>query len=72
MNRSLVMDSDECGCSSTGRLKETSQERKKLPNAEVVQIERRVEFDRKREKTCSLRLRPYKRLARPDGMAREI
>ena len=50
MNQSLVMDSNECGCSSTGRLKETSQERKKLPNAEVAQIERRVEFDRKREK----------------------
>jgi hypothetical protein len=38
MNQSLVMDSDECWCSSTGRLKETNQERKKLPNAEVVQI----------------------------------
>jgi len=38
MNQSLVTDSDECWCSSTGRLKETSQERKKLPNAEVVQI----------------------------------
>jgi osmotically-inducible protein OsmY len=49
MNQSLVMDSDECWCSSTGRLKETSQERKKLPNVEVVQIKWKVGFDRKRE-----------------------
>lgn len=49
MNQSLVMDSDECWCSSTGRLKETSQERKKLPNVEVVQIKWKVGFDRKKE-----------------------
>jgi len=50
MSQSLMMDFDESGCSSTGRLKETSQEKKKLPNAEVVQIKRRVRFDRKKEK----------------------
>jgi len=49
MNQSLVMDSDECWCSSTGRLKETNQEKKKLPNAEVVQIKWKVRFDRKKE-----------------------
>jgi len=49
MNQSLVMDSDECWCSSTGRLKETNQEKKKLPNAEVVQIKWKVGLDRKKE-----------------------
>jgi hypothetical protein len=49
MNQSLVTDSDEYWCSSTGRLTETSQEKKKLPNAEVVQLKQRVGFDRKKE-----------------------
>jgi hypothetical protein len=49
MNQSLVTDADECWCSSTGRLKETNQEKKKLPNVEVVQLKQRVRFDRKKE-----------------------
>jgi len=56
MNQSLVMDSDESWCNSTGRLKETSQEKKKLPSAEVVQNKQRVSFDRKKEKGLMFRI----------------
>jgi len=56
MDQSLVMDSDESWRSSTGRLKETGQEKKKLPNAEVVQLKQRVRFDRKREKDLQFRI----------------
>jgi cytochrome c oxidase assembly protein Cox11 len=56
MNQSLMTDSDESWCNSTGRLKETSQEKKKLPNAEVVQIKQRVRFDRKKENDLQFKI----------------
>jgi len=60
------------GVVQTWRLKETNQEKKKLPGAEVVQIKRKVKFDRKKEKDLKFKMRSYKRLARSDEMAREI